>query len=384
MSRQESGARTLGTMANARGRRVLVVEPSGNLWGSERALLDLATGLTDTGWRLGLCCPPNTAMLQLAHSKFDEVFPYFIAHLHRKTKWNRAIALLQLVRAIRTFKPDLIYVNQAGVTKLALTAARITRHPLVTHTRLREDVDYLLPMLTQSRVRHAVCVSDFIRGCFEPKAGADKLKLITALYDCYEMANTQPKVQAENQNRVICIGRIESNKGQDVLVAALGQLGDKIPGLHLRLLGAINEDSFSMQLRAEVQRLNLSERVEFVGFSSDIWPHFTASDFLVCPSHVEALGRVIFEAWDAGIVPIAYAGSGGPAETIAASNAGILYDHQDPSCLADAIFAAYEMPARVRSEMVERGRSWMKENLDPTACAMMIANVFDAAIDQTK
>jgi hypothetical protein len=38
----------------------------------------------------------------------------------------------------------------------------------------------------------------------------------------------------------------------------------------------------------------------------------------VCPSHMELLGRVIFEAWDVGAVPVAFSGSGGAAEIVAA------------------------------------------------------------------
>ncbi len=371
-------------MATSSNRRVLVVEPAGNLWGSERALLDLCSGLSSNGWRLALCCPPNTPILQLADASFNAVFPTFIANLHRKPKWKRGIAMLQLIRAVRKFKPDLIYVNQAGATKLALGATTVSRQNLVTHTRIREDVDYLIPMISHARVGHVLCVSDYIRDCYKSKIGVDNLARITSIHDCYQRTQSEPNVQSVYQNRVICAGRIETNKGQDLLVAALDNLRDRMPELQVLLLGTFVESDFTSRLLSDVERLDMVDRIEMVGFIGDIWPHMKSADFLVCPSHVEALGRVIFEAWDVGIVPIAYAGSGGPAETIRAADAGILYDHQDPLCLSDAISAAYALPLDKRIEMIQRGRSWMNGNLDPMVSAKKVSDIFDSVITGSK
>lgn len=51
---------------------------------------------------------------------------------------------------------------------------------------------------------------------------------------------------------------------------------------------------------------------------------------MVLPSDVVSLGRVVFEAWHAGTIPTAWAGSGGPQETIAGSGGGILYPSKRP------------------------------------------------------
>jgi hypothetical protein len=71
---------------------------------------------------------------------------------------------------------------------------------------------------------------------------------------------------------------------------------------------------------------------------------------------------VIFEAWDAGAVPVAFSGSGGGAEIVAAACGGILYDQQKPESLAAALHDAMDLdPSRVE-ELVNNGRSWMAKN----------------------
>lgn len=361
-----------------------MVEPTGGLWGSERALLDLCSGLAINHWDVAMCCPPHTAILDMADERFTKVYPTFIANLHRKSKLQRGLAAVRLLMASLRYQPNVIYVNQAGATRLTLLVARLISCPVVSHTRLAQDVDYLLPLLANPLLKQVLCVSKFIRNTFGSKSINEISPAIIVLLDCYVCRDVLTEVALDLKSMLLCVGRIEPNKGQDLLVLALHRVSRQLPKLQLRLLGTVVNEEFGTRLRSNIQVNGLQQRVAFEEFASDVWPHFQAADFLVCPSHVESLGRVIFEAWDAGIVPIAYRGSGGPAETISAANAGILYDRQDPDCLADAILAAYELSSEVRRGMVERGRAWMREHLDPRAYAQKVSDVFDAAIASSK
>jgi glycosyltransferase involved in cell wall biosynthesis len=88
---------------------------------------------------------------------------------------------------------------------------------------------------------------------------------------------------------------------------------------------------------------------------------------------------VIFEAWDAGCIPVAYAKSGGAAEIIEASGGGLLYADQSPACLADAIKGALSHTTLEREAMVARGRAWMKEHCSPERYAHEILTILSAA-----
>ena len=370
--------------ARRENRRVLVIEPAGNLWGSERALLDLCDGLRCEEWELGICVPPDSPILNALNDRFCAIYPTFIIHLDRKSRISRAIALCNVIKAMWSFKPDVLYVNQAGATKLALMACRFIRRPVISHSRLHQDVEYLRPLLPTSGLHHVICVSNFIRDTFGPPTLAEFAAKISSLYDCYRPRRRCEEVKSRLNDQIICTGRIETNKGQDLLVRALAKARESNPRLCLSLLGEPHPKEYGRQIQDLAEDLNVHDCVRFEGFCADIWPHLDRSDFLICPSHVEALGRVVFEAWDAGSVPIAFEGSGGPSETIKASGAGILYERQCPDCIADAIVQAYGLSSHQRQEMVRRGRDWMQTNIDPHVYAKRVSEVFVTALEDSR
>src|ERR1700758_4425205 len=78
--------------------RVLVIEPAGQLWGSERALLDMIESVVDVEFTL--CCPPDCPLLQELIKRRIRALPYFTAELHRKPRWRRLVATFGVLRAI--------------------------------------------------------------------------------------------------------------------------------------------------------------------------------------------------------------------------------------------------------------------------------------------
>jgi len=150
-------------------------------------------------------------------------------------------------------------------------------------------------------------------------------------------------------------------KGQDVLVAALGFLQRGNESLDC-LLVEEGDENFVLKLKQLAKNEGAASSIRWLGFVGDVVPLLETCSILVCPSHREPLGRVIFEAWDAGVVPVVFSGSGGAAEIVAAARGGILYDQQKPESLAGALHDAVNLdPSRVE-ELVNNGRSWMAKN----------------------
>ena len=59
--------------------RILIVEPAGGLWGSERALLDLIEAVPHL--EIAVCCPPQTRLEAELKKRGVCVLPHFIAGL---------------------------------------------------------------------------------------------------------------------------------------------------------------------------------------------------------------------------------------------------------------------------------------------------------------
>ena len=119
--------------------------------------------------------------------------------------------------------------------------------------------------------------------------------------------------------------------------------------------------------------------LRWVGFVSDVMPILQSSSILVCPSHREPLGRVIFEAWDAGCVPVVYSGSGGAAEIIRASKGGIIYDEATPLSLSLSLKYALELSVPTKNNLIKRGQNWMQKKCDLDLYAEQLKKIFEEA-----
>jgi len=120
-------------------------------------------------------------------------------------------------------------------------------------------------------------------------------------------------------------------------------------------------------------------RIKWSGFVQHVGPLLRSCATLACPSHREPLGRVILEAWDAGAVPVVYAGAGGSAEIVSAADGGIVYEDQTPECLARALSAAIRLNDREAERFVENGRVWMAAHCSPESCGRAFSAVLAGA-----
>jgi glycosyltransferase involved in cell wall biosynthesis len=361
--------------------RVLVIEGAGNLWGSERALLDLIRSLPKS--EVAVCCPPRMPLNGELEKLGIRTLPYYVYKLHEKSKWHRLRAAAGVVRACLEFRPNVIYLNQCGCYKVALPAATLLGLPIVAHVRIFEDAAYLARQNPgPRRLRDIIAISSAVETEIRRFHQLDSIQL-HRIYDAYS-----PAVQAlQNSperivNRFACVGRLVPVKGQDVLVGALRILKDFESGFECLFIGD-GEGEFVKELRQTVLCGNTAS-IRWLGFVGDVLSLLRTCSVLVCPSHSEPLGRVIFEGWDAGALPIVFAGSGGAAEIIAAADGGLLYDEQTPQSLAVALRRALNLDGAMRSKLVHNGRLWMSKNCNSEAYGETISTILKNAASKRR
>lgn len=349
--------------------RVLFVEPAGQLWGSERALLDLIASAPTL--QFAVCCPPHTPLCAELQRRGIPFFPWFVERLHEKPRWRRAQAALGVLRACLAFRPDAIHLNQTGAWRVALPASTLLRLPLIAHVRIFEDVAYLAerrpsPIQLRAIVAISGAVEQELRR--RPELAAIHVQL---LLDAYQ---SQPKSApvARHPERLACVGRITPIKGQELLLQALAET-EALNDAECWLIGA-GEPAVVQPLKARSPR-----KVLWCGVAANVPELLRSCTVLVCPSHREPLGRVIFEAWDAGAVPVVFAGSGGAAEVVAAADAGLLYAEQTPASLGQAIAAALALPPAEHARLIANGRAWLHANCSPQHYGQAITRVFEQA-----
>ena len=107
--------------------KVLIIEPSGNLWGSERVLLDFISTMAASDYDVTVCYPPLSPIEDELINLKVKLLPVFVSELHRKSIAERILFILKITSIILRRKPDLIYVNQAGATRSVMPSAMLLR-----------------------------------------------------------------------------------------------------------------------------------------------------------------------------------------------------------------------------------------------------------------
>lgn len=357
--------------------RVLVIEPAGNLWGSERALLDLLDYSPEL--EVAVCLPPGRLLNAELERRGILMLPYYIYALHEKTKLHRLWAAFGVLLACLKFKPDVIYLNQSGAYKVVLPAAFLLRLPMVAHIRIFEDVAYIARQRPNSKIlRGVVAISAAISDEIQ-NFGALAAIPCHQIFDSYAVRGRRSSGNGTKRqaNRIACVGRVVPIKGQDVLVAALPLIPLADPPVECLIAGD-TEDAFAKELKRRTSEI-AGVTIRWLGLVQDVEALLECCAVMVAPSYREALGRVIFEAWEAGAIPVVFAGSGGAAEIIAAADGGILYVEQTPRALAAALVDALALDQAERIRLTTNGRSWMAKNCDPRRYGRKISAILSGA-----
>lgn len=363
--------------------RVAVFEPFGNLYGSEQSLLELLRVLPVDIVKLNVYCPKQSPWIVRLDEAQISYTGWFEKSLHEKGRFRRSVALALFIAFLVKSKSELIHVNQFGALPYALMAARLLRIPVVYHSRWHEDGDSF------ERIRHllsslraVICISQYQRKLLGTSS-LGEIPVTVIPNPCSLLIKSLPCI-VNDDPVFICPARLHPHKNQKILLKACREYIDRFGPCRVLLIGSDSEDSeYKNELLTLTNKLGIGRYVEFMGFDPDWMRNAFRYTALVLPSLQESLGRVIFEAWDAGIIPVAWAGSGGPAETISASSAGFLYRHQEPTLLSNVLHTVATLSFEERKSIVERGLQWSKLNLDPGTIASQVLSVWSKAIKTT-
>jgi glycosyltransferase involved in cell wall biosynthesis len=136
------------------------------------------------------------------------------------------------------------------------------------------------------------------------------------------------------------IGRLEEQKGQEFLLAAVPELRQHIPDLNVIIVG---DGRLRSKLENQARTLGITDVVHFLGTRRDLPRLYRAMDVFVLPSLWEGLPLVLLKAMAAGLPVIATRVSG--AEDIIVDGAnGRLIPPRQPAALARAVIELYSQP----------------------------------------
>ena len=391
--------------------RVLYLEPSGLVTGGAIALLRLVEATNRRRFRL-LVVLGSDGPLAVRFRKVPGcrvlVRP-FPAGLGRITRFNvisggifQAGGWLRyglMLRGIaRRWKADVVHTNGLKMHLLSILVGRGATRLLVWHLRDLVAPPYM-PRRTAlilrwliGRIPHlAICNSEATKrsvlGLTEAGVGAGGAEAawrhVKVVPDGIAVdwlgEATAPRRGRRRGLRVVMLGRIARWKGQDVFVTAAARLCEHDPTTTFLVAGNATTEAdaaFERDLRSQVDRAGLSDRIQFLGLVDDVPDLLRSVDLAVhCSTSPEPFGQVILEAMAAS-VPVVATALGGPAEIITNGVDGRLVPPGDDEALA-RVLAELLRHGALRRQLAARGLETVRNRFGIQQTARQVAAVYE-------
>ncbi len=317
-----------------------------------RHILDLANGQVDRGHHVGIIADSLTGG-ERADAALAEIAPRLKLGVHRLAIHREPVPTDFLVwahfkRLIRRLKPDVLHGHgaKAGAFIRLKTSPKETLRVYTPHGgSLHYPLDTFKGAL-YSRFERAVMnstdlflfESEFARNTYQRTVGIPK-GVVRCVFNGVTADEFDPIVKAADATDVVYVGEFRHIKGADLLIDAVARLRADGRPVTLTLAG----DGEELEaLKAQIQKLGLTEAVRFIGHVKARYG-FSKGSLLVVPSRGDSMPYVVIEAAAAGI-PMVAAKVGGIPE-IFGSHIDALFTPNIVAAMADAIETALEDPA---------------------------------------
>lgn len=282
---------------------------------------------------------------------------------------------------IRDFDPDLIHAHWATYpSTVAWALARVLDKPFgftchahdifVNDHLLKEKIESAAVPVTISRFN-----VEYLADKATPRA-RERLKVV----HCGVDLSTVPfRPGGREGGPIVAVGRLDSIKGFDVLVDALGELAARGRRVRCRIIG---EGPKEPELRAALQRYGIADSVELCGAmpQAKVREALYGAALFALPSVVTETGDrdgipvALMEAMAAGTPVVSTRVSGIP-ELVADGEEGLLVPERDPKALADAIVQILDDGERA-ARMAVAARAKVEQDFDAAREARKLLEFF--------
>jgi GalNAc-alpha-(1->4)-GalNAc-alpha-(1->3)-diNAcBac-PP-undecaprenol alpha-1,4-N-acetyl-D-galactosaminyltransferase len=253
----------------------------------------------------------------------------------------------RLRRLLASFGPDVVVSFLDATNLLTLMASRGLNAPVVVSVRTNP-------------ITHAIKPSHkLLRRRLYPRADAVVVQT-SDVADWVQAFVADGKVVAipnpvappptgehpEREQNVAAVGRLDHEKGFDLLLEAFARCAPSHPGWSLTIAGSGPDAS---ALAGRTRALGLQDRVDFLGVIPEPHMLFARSSLFVLPSRAEGFPNVLLEAMAAGLPVVATDCHFGPRTIVRDGIDGLLVPPDDPEALAAAM-------GRLMADEAERDR----------------------------
>lgn len=263
--------------------------------------------------------------------------------------------LVQLVRAIRRLRADVVHAHLFEGALYAAVAARCTGVPAVVTLHGQVDVagggwSGAVKRLVFSHASTAVVtVSETLGRDLLPSLRIPALRhrvIVNGVASRHTIRQTlEPKPSTFH---VVAIGNIRRPKNYPLLLQAFAKVHEQEPRAHLSIIGQEDREGLFESLLELAQQLGITPHVTFHGFVADPETLLASADCFVLASTQEGFSLATIEAMLNG-VPVVATRCGGPEEIVQHGLTGLLVPINDAEALSAAVLDVLQHPQLAQS-----------------------------------
>ncbi|HEY0518814.1 MAG TPA: glycosyltransferase family 4 protein [Ilumatobacteraceae bacterium] len=259
--------------------------------------------------------------------------------------------LTQLGARLGSWRPQVIHAHDWQVAWAADTLRALWSVPLVAtiHATERGRHGGYVPQGTPAAINAVewwltfqaqqiiACSRFMVREVTDGfELSSEKVNLVPNGIDTGQWLSPAPTPQSEREQLVVAWGRIQYEKGFQVLTRAIGHLRHRLPEMRCVIAG---RGSYLAELQTQIDMEGVGDIVQLAGFVPDaeLKRLLQRTSCVVIPSLYEPFGIVALEGMAAG-APTIVARTGGLAEIVDGTGAGMVFEPGNHIALANCIF----------------------------------------------
>lgn len=234
------------------------------------------------------------------------------------------LRFIRLRQLIKTQKPDLVVSFLPVPNLLAITACLFTKTPVIISERCFPPYfnhNYILDCTRKIIYKFSkalVVQTKQIAIWGETFLNRQKIAIIVNPLD---NATVKYTAGTKRDNIIFAIGRLEAQKGFDLLIAAFNQLQLANPDWRLKIAGTGTELN---NLWQQISDLGLTAKVQLLGQVDSPEEYYATAKIFVLSSRAEGFPNVLVEAMANGLPVVSFDCATGPAEIISHEVNGLL------------------------------------------------------------
>lgn len=196
---------------------------------------------------------------------------------------------------------DVIHIHSIKLAGSVLIAKSLGLRVVFHLHELPRSIGWLL----RSAIGTADCVVFCSQACAD-HFSAVPVKKRRIIVNALQLTDLPAVTHTLENKRIVMVGSINRNKGQDLLLAAFSRLKNRDAELWLYGTVGLSAHKFVNELRAAAETAGVADRVFFPGPTENVFSVFGRAALVVHTSWTESFGMALVEAQSCGIPVIAH------------------------------------------------------------------------------